>query len=138
MKKILFVMICCLCLYGCGNENDIKNEELLVGEWTYTKEELGEIEYSTYVFDKKGNFYHSKCFFTNNDANCSSGEAEWSGTYSVNGNRLSLKIKNENQITKRLNFNIIDPPTSIIVDFNNMYLCDESKGLDCDDKYEKN
>ena len=35
--------------------------------------------------------------------------------------------------SKKLN----GPSTSLIVDFDNMYLCDREDGLDCKNKYEK-
>jgi len=134
MKKI-FLLICCFCLIGC--EKNDSNKELLIGEWTYRTTELGEKRLFNFVFYDNNVFEFSKCFYRSYDESCANGEAEWSGTYSLNDNRIKLKIKEENQIIDRYDSSIIDPPSNLIIDFENMYMCDANEGLDCSEKYEK-
>lgn len=134
MKRTILTMlmggVMVLGMTGCNNSS--KNEELLYGEWNYLGKSAMDEAFFSYNFNKDGTFEHSKCM----GDNCDDGEAEWSGTYKLNGNRIILTVKKENQIKDRYGFKI-SIEKSLIVDFNNMYLCDGEEGLDCSDKYEK-
>lgn len=133
MKKLFCTFICIITilgLTGCGQSS--QNQELLYGEWSYLGKSGIDSAFFYYKFNEDGTFEHSKCM----GDNCDYGEAEWSGTYKLNGNRISLNVKEENQKKDRFGFNI-SIEKSLIVDFDNMYLCDGDEGLDCSDKYEK-
>ena len=134
MKKILFLVVCCLGLVGC--ENSDSNKPLLIGEWSYKTTEIGEIQSSYIIFHDDNTFEFSRCFYRSYDKDCANGEAEWYGTYSLNNNRIKLEIKEEKQIIDRYGFSITDPPSHLIIDFENMYMCDANEGLDCNEKYE--
>ena len=133
MKKLFGTLICIITilgLTGCGQS--AQNKKLLYGEWSYLGKSGFDSAFFYYKFNEDGTFEHSKCMGNN----CDSGEAEWRGTYKLNGNRISLNVKDENQKKDRFGFNI-SIEKSLIVDFDNMYLCDGDEGLDCSDKYEK-
>lgn len=127
---ILVSIAIVLLLTGCGESS--QNKELLYGEWTYLGKSGIDNSFFYYKFNKDGTFEHSKCM----GDNCNYGEAEWSGTYKLNGNRIKLNVKKENQKTDRFGFKIAIED-SLVVDFDNMYLCDGEEGLDCSQKYEK-
>ena len=133
MKKLFgtfIFIITILGLTGCGQSS--QNQELLYGEWSYLGKSGIDSAFFYYKFNEDGTFEHSKCM----GDNCDYGEAEWSGTYKLNGNRISLNVKESNQKKDRFGFNI-SIEKSLIVDFDNMYLCDGDEGLDCSQKYEK-
>ena len=133
MKKLFGTFICIITilgLTGCGQSSH--NQELLYGEWSYLGKSGIDSAFFYYKFNEDGTFEHSKCM----GDNCDYGEAEWSGTYKLNGNRISLNVKESNQKKDRFGFNI-SIEKSLIVDFDNMYLCDGDEGLDCSQKYEK-
>lgn len=133
MKKLFCTFICIITilgLTGCGQSS--QNQELLYGEWSYLGKSGIDSAFFYYKFNEDGTFEHSKCM----GDSCDYGEAEWRGTYKLNGNRISLNVKEENQKKDRFGFNI-SIEKSLIVDFDNMYLCDGDEGLDCSDKYEK-
>lgn len=133
MKKLFGTFICIITilgLTGCGQSS--QNQELLYGEWSYLGKSGIDSAFFYYKFNEDGTFEHSKCM----GDNCDYGEAEWSGTYKLNGNRISLNVKESNQKKDRFVFNI-SIEKSLIVDFDNMYLCDGDEGLDCSQKYEK-
>ncbi|MDD7395363.1 MAG: hypothetical protein PUG14_04795 [Acholeplasmatales bacterium] len=133
MKKLFGTFICIITilgLTGCGQSS--QNQELLYGEWSYLGKSGIDSAFFYYKFNEDGTFEHSKCM----GDNCDYGEAEWSGTYKLNGNRISLNVKESNQKKDRFGFNI-SIEKSLIVDFDNMYLCDGDEGLDCSQKYEK-
>lgn len=134
MKKVLLFVVCCLCLCGCGS----KNKELLIGDWWYRGEiELFSIPNSSLLtFNQDNTFEMWKCL----DDDCAKGECKWKGTYSIKDNIISLSVTEENLITRPYGLEdsrIIPPPDKMIVDFDNMYMCDREEGLDCEDKYEK-
>ena len=137
MKKILFVILCCLCLCGCGNKNTMDYKSLLIGEWSYLKTESGETQYSYFIFNKDNTFEYSDCFHRLSDDYCAMGEANWNGTYSIKNNQITLKITNEEQVISRYSNSITEPPHNLVVDFNNMYLCDSNQGLDCEKPFDK-
>lgn len=135
MKKLFVPLIICIVtilgVTGCGKSS--QNEELLYGEWSYLgKSGIDDSVFFYYNFNEDGTFEHGKCM----GDNCDSGEAEWSGTYKLDGNRIKLDVKKENQKKDRYGFNI-SIEDSLIADFDNMYLCDGAEGLDCSEKYEK-
>lgn len=133
MKKLFGTFICIITilgLTGCGQSS--QNQELLYGEWSYLGKSGIDSAFFYYKFNEDGTFEHSKCM----GDNCDYGEAEWSGTYKLNGNRISLNVKESNQKKDSFGFNI-SIEKSLIVDFDNMYLCDGDEGLDCSQKYEK-
>ena len=133
MKKLFGTFICIITilgLTGCGQSS--QNQELLYGEWSYLGKSGIDSAFFYYKFNEDGTFEHSKCM----GDNCDYGEAEWCGTYKLNGNRISLNVKESNQKKDRFGFNI-SIEKSLIVDFDNMYLCDGDEGLDCSQKYEK-
>ena len=133
MEKLFWTFICIITilgLTGCGQSS--QNQELLYGEWSYLGKSGIDSAFFYYKFNEDGTFEHSKCM----GDNCDYGEAEWSGTYKLNGNRISLNVKESNQKKDRFGFNI-SIEKSLIVDFDNMYLCDGDEGLDCSQKYEK-
>lgn len=134
MKKILFVAVCCLFLCGCNKE---ENKDLLIGEWSGLKTEIGETIYSYFSFDVDNTFKYNFCAHRTTDNGCSNGEAEFSGTYTLKDNILKLIVTDEKQITDRYNFNVLGPSDSYIIDFDNMYFCDKNDGLDCNERYEK-
>lgn len=133
MKKLFGTFICIITILGLtGYGQSSQNQELLYGEWSYLGKSGIDSAFFYYKFNEDGTFEHSKCM----GDNCDYGEAEWSGTYKLNGNRISLNVKESNQKKDRFVFNI-SIEKSLIVDFDNMYLCDGDEGLDCSQKYEK-
>ena len=134
MKKLLlltFIVLSC----GCSNKNN--NLDLVIGEWSYLKTEIGETEYSNYKFNDDKTFEYSVCYHYSSDDTCSRGEAEWTGTYSIDSNTIKLQISNENQIINRFDSLISDPPTTIVVNLDEMYLCSREEGLNCSKKFFK-
>ena len=94
MKKLFCTFICIITilgLTGCGQSS--QNQELLYGEWSYLGKSGIDSAFFYYKFNEDGTFEHSKCM----GDNCDYGEAEWRGTYKLNGNRISLNVKEENQ-----------------------------------------
>lgn len=134
MKKFLFILVCCFMLCGCENRG---NKDLLIGEWSFMKTEVGETAYSYFSFYNNNTFKYNFCAHRTIDDSCSNGEAEFTGTYTLKNNTLYLVITDEKQIIKRYNSNILGPSDSYIIDFDNMYFCDRNDGLDCNDRYEK-
>lgn len=134
MKKFLFIAVCCLCLCGCENK---ENRDLLLGDWSFSKTEIGETVYSYFSFNNDNTFKYNFCAYRAADNGCANGEAEFSGTYTLKDNVLKLIVTDEKQITDRYNSNVLGPSNSYIIDFNNMYFCDRNNGLDCKEKYEK-
>lgn len=135
MKKILLLGLYCLCLCGC---NSSSSEKLLIGEWTYFNKSGGEHEFSYFTFNNDNTFEYSTCFhYSYSEDGCSAGQAKWDGTYKLKNDIIILSIKNETQLIDRYGFDIIDPPSELIIDFDNMYFCDRNEGLDCKEKYEK-
>lgn len=134
MKKILIVFLICVfvILILAVFSKSSPNKEVLCGEWSYIGKSGIDSAFYYYKFNEDGTFEHSKCM----GDNCDSGEAEWRGKYKLTGNRIKLEVKNENQKKDRFGCKITIED-SLIVDFDNMYLCDGEEGLDCSDKYEK-
>lgn len=134
MKKRIFLSL--LILFGLfvitGCEKTSQNIDLLYGEWTYLGESGVDEAFFYYKFNEDGTFEHAKCM----GDECENGEAEWTGTYKLNANRIQLEVKSSNEIKDRYGFKI-SIEKSLIVDFDNMYLCDSEEGLDCSEKYEK-
>lgn len=135
MKKILFLLVCCLCLVGCVNDSE--NSDLLVGEWSYLNTEIGETKYAYFLFNNDKTFTYYICFHHSQDDYCANGEAEFSGTYTLKNSTLKLNVKEEKQVIDRYGFKIVKPSLSYIIDFDNMYFCDRNEGLDCTERYEK-
>lgn len=131
MKKIILTL-CCFLLCGCGNQD---NKPLLIGEWLYEgKVGIDEVS-SRYNFYDDNTFSFSTCF--SNIHYCDNGYAEWKGTYKLNNDIIALQISEENKVTDRYGFRIVEPATLLIVDFDNMYFCDRNDGLDCKERFEK-
>ena len=131
MKKnimnFFFVIMMTFIIVGCQNTNS-KN---LVGNWKYT-------EQSEIQFFEDNYFQFSKCLNSNTDNYCSQGYALWSGRYNLNGNVVSLKVENENQLIKFSDEDSSNSNFKFIVNFDDMYLCPEIDELDCEQQYKKN
>ena len=133
MKKIFLILaigIVSVIITGCGEAK--QNRKLLYGEWWYIGESFVDDAFYYYEFKEDGTFVHFKCF----GDECERGDAEWKGKYKLNGNRVTLEVTEENQKIARYGLKI-RIEESLIVDFDNMYICDGEEGLDCSQKYEK-
>ena len=114
-------------------------KKLLIGTWSYIHEPLySETGVYSYNFKENNSFEFKYCYFGNNiEEDCINGKAIYKGTYKLENSRIILKIDNFTQIIDRNSFYEAKPSESLIVDFDNMYICDGNDGLDCDRKFEK-
>ncbi len=131
MKKIFLSLLILFVVVGCDTTS--KNKELLCGEWSYSGKSGFDSAFFYYKFNEDGTFEHFKCM----GSECELGDAEWNGTYKLDGNRIELNVTNENQKILRYGSFKISIEESLVADFDNMYLCDGDEGLDCSQQYEK-
>ena len=75
---------------------------------------------------------------TNGNDGCEKGSSVWIGKYSLKDNIITIT---DMKVDKNDSYNptgiLNGPSEKLIVNFDNMYMCDRDKGLDCDMPFEK-
>lgn len=142
MKKdffAVFVTMVFLCLTGCSSQN----EELLYGEWEYKKEpvsyEGGWGDIYSYEFTNDGKVKYFECLhLTLSDDGCEKGSSVWIGKFKLNNNIVEMSdFELDKNNSYKPSSRLSGPKDKMIIDFDNMYFCNRSEGLDCNNKYEK-
>ncbi len=124
--------------------NNDSNKELLYGEWSYDDDDETAWNYHDYTFNKDGTMSYYECYDltislnSDNDA-CAGGSTVWRGKYTISKNIITIK---DLEIDKNDSYNpslkLRGPVKQLIIDWDNMYMCNRNDGLDCNKKYEKN
>ena len=139
--KILIFILFLILVTGCSSSAE--NKTLLHGEWEYKKEpqkyEGGWGDIYSYEFLKDGTVKYFECLhLTLSDDGCINGSSVWMGKYSLKNNIVSMKsFEIDESDSYKPSSKLSGPKETLIVDFENMYLCDRQAGLDCNQKYEK-
>ena len=143
MKKIFFIILILFCLTACTGNSE--NLELVYGEWEIedTDPTAWNVHRYTFFEDSKVEYY--ECLdltisLGDDDSNaCRKGSSVWIGKYSLKDNIITIT---DMQVDKNDSYNptnrLNGPSKKLIVNFDNMYMCDRDKGLDCDMPFEKN
>lgn len=73
-----------------------------------------------------------------NDDGCIDGSSVWVGKYKLEKNIITMNyFKIDKTNSYKPTSKLVGPTKKLIVNFDDMYLCNRDAGLDCDKKYEK-
>ena len=143
MKKLFFIILSVFCLTACAGNS--KNLELVYGEWEIEDNDPTAWNVYSYTFYENNKVEYYECLDltislnTNGNDGCEKGSSVWIGKYSLKDNIITIT---DMKVDKNDSYNptgiLNGPSEKLIVNFDNMYMCDRDKGLDCDMTFEKN
>lgn len=136
---IMFILVLIIVIAVSSGSDNSENNEALIGEWTIyedTGTNWGNIYEYTFSEGNKVSYFECK-EMTLSDDGCMDGNGSWVGTYKLEKNIITLNLKidqsEENKYTERLN----GPSQKLIVDFDQMKICNRDSGINCEDPYKK-